>query len=359
MSIESKKFEDIEKKRDEADATFAEEAKQMSCPPWFPPSDSQKPQGIDVAQFYAEKEDFRRARSKKLFGKVDVEGITAVGNTVEGLDKAEVFKKIEGEIENRFPHTYNILDSVRWGDFLTKLKDSCVTLGDVSEIDEYIHKITELRQIKKEQPLSDIDIFEYYFHRKKFRGGELYLIASFIKGGPININSPIEDVEAQLRGKKILVLGDDTGSFSEILNSFGAEVSGIEYDKIKVITAHSGILAESGLPQDHVVQGDIGDLTNRSSRLYQIFLEHGPFDVIYSYAVFNSGSGIEGAIKNVIGQYDEDKFGKLLINGLNNLLNEKGFCLHTRVDMNGMFGKYGGGTGLDRNLVFMPKFINQ
>src|SRR3989338_4979725 len=352
----------------------------------------------------------RQRTFTELFGEVDVDGITEVnildhGHHLPEDKRPEILRNIENKIQERFPNTYDISEKITWGEFVSKLKASCKTEEERKSADEFIletgrhHKERADAFAKKEQyasrisvdiPIEERPFSEFrrdYFQQKKRRAIELYRIASFLKGKALDGNVLEEDLEKELQGKKILVLGDDSGSFSEILNSFGAEAFGIEYNKIKVLAAHSGVFAESGLPQDQVIQGDIGDLTDQSSSLYKTLLEKGPFDVITSSAVFNIGSGIENAIKTRgIGKDIDDQskdFGRALTDGSMNLLSAMAFCLHDDVDMHTMFGKYSDqrdmirfvgsmrianlkkfnhvfhcgdvGTGHNSSLVFIPK----
>lgn len=348
-------------------------------------------------------EENRTKTFTELFGDTDVGGITeAYADGPYG--EAEILRNTEAKIKERFPNTYDVFSKMTWGEFTHKLKDSCQTEKDqqdaVKLIEEYEkrHQVKVEKLNKKEQyaqqvsldlpieqrPLSEF--FGFYFHEKKHKARDLYQVISFLQGRPVDADSFNEDAEKALKGKKILILGDDTGSFSEILNSFGAEAIGIEYDKKKVLTAHSGVFSESNLPQDQVIYGDIGDLTDQSSDLYKTLLEKGPFDVITSSAVFNIGSGIDNAIeKRGIGKEfanKEENFGRALVDSSMNLLTENGFSLHDSVDMRRMFGRYGHrnitkfvgsmrslsyseinkpffygeqGTGHDGSLIFIPK----
>lgn len=181
----------------------------------------------------------------------------------------------------------------------------------------------------------------------------LYSIATFLKGAKLVDDVVMADIESQLKGKKILVLGDDTGSLSELLNAYGAESMGIEYDEVKVLIAKSGILSRSGKPQLQVIQGDISDIAKKESDLMKLIAENGPFDVIYSYAVLNYGSGIEKSLSvTPPGNYEEIELTVPLTDNCMNLLSKTGFILHEDVDFRpDSFGDYGE-TG---RKVFIPK----
>lgn len=133
---------------------------------------------------------------------------------------------------------------------------------------------------------------------------KIYNLASLLKGDILDDINPLEDVKKVLRGKKILVLGDEIGTLSQVLNTFGAEAYGIEYDPRVVALAHSGILAENLVPQTQVIEGNLWKLGDRESEFYKQISEKGPFDVIFSSAVFNDGSGFpEGAHHKYSGKY--------------------------------------------------------
>lgn len=285
--------------------------------------------------------------NRDLFGNVNVDEITRrlrgpAPDNERRIDTLYEIKKIETAIADRFPNTYHRTEK----DNFQIAEEAVKTLIPKS----YLHD--------------------------KHRSVALYELAAFSKGDVIN-EEDIDEIEVQLKDKKILILGDDTGSFSEILKSFGAKVIGIEIDKTKVAVAQSGVLSENGEPQEQVIQGDIGDLTDDASDLYKKFEQFGPFDIIYSHAVFNGGSGIEEAIRNYNNKHEFRRdaivdFGKCLTSNLSALLNKNGFMLHDRVDLKEIFGPYGrrfsksapaenwlwaasSGTGEISDLIFIPK----
>ncbi len=295
-----------------------------------------------------EKELDRQRINKELFGDVDVDKITTdLLRPGDAPNRREEFDLIEVELDRRFPNTYK---------------------RTTKEIDE----------IAK----SELGIKVGDFFHNKHRSVALYEMAAFVKGDSIDEKDAMDEIERELKDKKILILGDDTGSLSEVLNSLGAKAIGIEVNKNKVDTAHSGILSEDGKPQDQVILGDIGDLADNTSELYKKMVASGPFDIIYSWAVFNGGSGIEKAIYNfnirnkIRGDAVID-FSWELVNNLNSLLNESGFMLHDRVDMWEVFGPYGMrqskkfgrgtfsksgygiGSGVLSDVVFIPKSISE
>jgi len=133
-----------------------------------------------------------------------------------------------------------------------------------------------------------------YVHDKSSRSTMLLMLATLFN----NNHSPIQPGEAiallkkRLKGKKILSLGDDTGSLTEILQHFGCKTLGIEFDKDKVSIAHSGKLSEDERPRPDVIQGDIWELTLDDSALLKV-VGKGKYDAIVSDALFNGGSGGE------------------------------------------------------------------
>ncbi|MEK7540906.1 MAG: class I SAM-dependent methyltransferase [Patescibacteria group bacterium] len=292
-----------------------------------------------------EQEDERRI-NRDLFGNVNVNEITShlrgpASDNEQRIDTLYEIKKIEAEIAYRFPKTY----------------------GRTAE-----------ENLRIAQEVSNTGLQKGFLH-DKHRSVALYELAAFSKGDAI-AEEDINVIETQLKDKKILILGDDTGSFSEILNSFGAKVIGIEIDKAKVAVAHSGVLSEKSEPQEQVIHGDIGDLTDEASDLYKKLEQSGPFDIIYSHAVFNGGSGIEGAIDKFNAKSrlrgPMIDFGKCLTSNLSSLLNKNGFMLHDRVDLREIFGPYGqrysksapaenwlwaasSGTGRISDLIFISK----
>ena len=188
---------------------------------------------------------------------------------------------------------------------------------------------------------------------KEEQSHQLYYIASVFKGGRLDENDPSLDIKTALQGKKILVLGDDIGSLSEMLNLYGADAYGVEYDKFKILVAHSGRLAESGQPQTQVIEGNVSELFSSSdtsllARLKQL----GQFDMIFTDNLLNEGSGIEAAIDlRFMGVLpDESLWAKWRASGrkglapperfqhnCRTLLKPEGMQLHLRTDIWGAF----------------------
>ncbi|MSU55471.1 MAG: class I SAM-dependent methyltransferase [Candidatus Taylorbacteria bacterium] len=184
------------------------------------------------------------------------------------------------------------------------------------------------------------DYFPY-----QYKTTELYHIGSFLKGDVLDVSKPLEELKAVLSGKKILIIGDDHGSLSEILKILGADVCGVEYSKEKVDIAHSGVQAESHQPQMQVIQGDAWDLADSQAALYKEIEQHGPYDMIYSYAVLNGGSGfVEGKWDKYVDQKEYDNevikgFAKFF-QGVDGLLGQGGIQLHDNVSDKGRVVPY-------------------
>lgn len=204
-----------------------------------------------------------------------------------------------------------------------------------------------------------------FSHDKLGRAKELYYIGSFLKRSQLDVERPIDDLRDVLRGKKILVLGDDTGSMSETLNHFGADACGIEYSSLKVAIAHTGVLAEDRAPQQQVILGDIVNLADQQSALYKMIATKGPFDVICSDAVFNIGSGLETSIRRQYkGPTRQGDFICDFDHNIRILMQDDGFQLHLSVDWDEAFGPYHSyghgrndarGTDVDSRTVLIPK----
>ncbi|MBU0578228.1 hypothetical protein KJ742_04355 [Patescibacteria group bacterium] len=172
----------------------------------------------------------------------------------------------------------------------------------------------------------------------------LYYIASFLKGELLDEQDLFEDIQETLKGKKILILGDDIGTVSGILRQYGAESYGVEIDKLKVAIAHSGILAKGQKPQTQVIEGNIGDIVKEEdTALFQRLKDLSPFDMVYSYRVFNHGSGLERELPfEQSAEIDTDpsklidleNFQTLMKRKFDALLNENGLQLHIGVNRN-------------------------
>lgn len=143
-----------------------------------------------------------------------------------------------------------------------------------------------------------------------------------------------ETIKSILRGKKILVLGDDTGSLSEMLNYFGAIAYGVEDTSHKVEAAHAGVYAEDFQPQPQVLLGDIQELKFESSELFQQLSQLSKFDVIFSSAVMRTdiGAALENTgLTTKIFWYNYFKNCKILLqpNGFHLHIGCKGLMLKT------------------------------
>ncbi|MBI4250813.1 class I SAM-dependent methyltransferase [Candidatus Uhrbacteria bacterium] len=119
----------------------------------------------------------------------------------------------------------------------------------------------------------------------KHRGSQVHLIASFFEGRLLAEDGLETNIKKALRGKRILVLGDDIGTLSEVLRIFGARAYGIEYDRKAAAFARSGLFAENLKPQRQLIEGDIRRLMNQASPLFEEIKKIGPFDMIYSRTV--------------------------------------------------------------------------
>lgn len=272
--------------------------------------------------------------------------------------------KINDEIENLSPKYFSELQNITWGQLTERLvgfyggkPEEAFIASSLSEARSGFERLVDspfYHPTEEKKPFDESMVLSHYFFlSSKGRAQELYLIGSFLKQAPVSAEDTVSDLKEQLKNKKILILGDDTGSLSETLNLFGAIAVGIEYDKFKVLLARAGVFSEHG-PQNQVILGDLGDLTDEQSGLYKKIQDLGPFDVIFSEAVFNGGSGVEDSIHNRFeDRYKDDRlfgsvsqFAAALTENCMKILTPKGFCLHTVVDMKdhsvgrGMFGDY-------------------
>jgi hypothetical protein len=196
--------------------------------------------------------------------------------------------------------------------------------------------------------------------RERIKAIQLYHLVSVLNGGLIGSKGDIKrELSEILQQKKILVIGDDIGSLSEVFNFFGAEAYGIESDDFYVAVAHSGLAGESGKPQTQVIRADVGDLQDKNKETFKYLEKIGPFDAIYSWAVFNFGSGIER--NEYLGK---DYFGDIK-KKCNLLLKKGGFSLHDEVNIPEFFSDDDSEevvpnrekVGYDKSFVFIPKQI--
>lgn len=303
---------------------------------------------------------------ENIYGDIDVIGIL-------NPETSQAFENINEQLHEDFldiktSHNYDEFAS-RLREFYQNDKDALKTVNEALAGMESKYQ-ADLRKYKAASQSSSVDssVFREFLntlreqdpllatrfigHRPDKQARSLYMIASFLKGTCLDEIEPFLDLKRTLEGKKILVLGDDTGSLSEILHKYGAESYGIEIDKFKLLVAHSGVLSQDGQPQDQVLEGSIGDFFHEDETpLLKKLKELGPFDMIVSDNVFNSGSGIEklpsmeAAID--LSYYNErrlpeDEVFKNLRSirstfqrNNDSLLNENGLQLHLKIDYHG------------------------
>lgn len=172
------------------------------------------------------------------------------------------------------------------------------------------------------------------FHiHNKHRAHELFLLTTFLgnENGAIVPEKIIEQCKEVLKDKKILSLGDDTGSLSEVLKHFGAECTGIEYGQKKVALANAGVFSEDGKPNMSVRQGDIWDLITDDTELMKK-LGGKKFDAVISVSLFNAGSGGERPQKPLRDKYEIHDWFYYFILQTQRLLTEKGVQIHLDAD---------------------------
>lgn len=297
-----------------------------------------------------------------LWGNIDVVGITEYEQNPEKFEG--VFEAIRKNLEGEFPNSAErelnkSLDFYLTREFLAK---------------NFPEVITELDQgvgYGNDDPRAE----KYYFiNRKVRRSKELYLVSSFLKGSALESGDPVGELREILKNRKILVLGDDTGSFSEVLQRYGVEAYGIEFDPLRVAVGHMGIVAEDGQPQTQLMRGNIKDIADPTSELFQTLQEKGPFDVIFSTGVFNSGSGVEAALNDR--NFDPVRFHL----NCDSLLKDSGFEMHCDIDMHENFSRsrlaplperytqreeedpitgLQKGTGYDHSLCVIPRYSKE
>jgi hypothetical protein len=331
----------------------------------------------DIPQQPSQEEILKSERQrvqKTLWGDFNVDQVTfetcevektlinvwSEGRTPEG---ASGFKKkvelMEARCKELFPNTFE-KEEKTWGECARQL--------------EFLYH-SDPTKMEIISPFLNNEGRGGYFHPQgDSRIINLYSIASFLKGEALSETDPVQDLESQIKGKKVLILGDDTGSLSEMLNTIGAEAVGVEYHPFKVLVAHSGICSDSGKPQEQVIQGDIASLTDKNSALFRELEQKGPFDLIYSFAVFNGGSGLDDSIVKFSGGTRLSSaavraFMTPVINNSNALLKPEGFQLHQHTPDLYYFGMYGvrenertreitRGTGHEPQTIFIRKAIS-
>ena len=311
---------------------------------------------------------------------------------MEGILKKYDFSPIKKQLEEDFPDIRVLLG---WNGFCNKLKEFYKNDRDaigiinsrLEEIQKHISYWSKAKDISLNEQFSK----EEFLENKREQAKMLYYITSFLKGTQLDKEKPIENLKEILKDKKILVLGDDTGSLSEVLRQYGAESYGIEIDKFKILIAHSGIFAKNGNPQLQVIEGDLGTLfkgkdketldefslkypeekiqsliiaNKKERKLMEKLKELGPFDMIVSDNVFNFGSGIEKVPLEAIGDdYHSAEKGTtanaerlILKYNCDTLLKENGLQLHASVDEEYLFPKKYRGK-LD-GMILIPKNEN-
>lgn len=230
-----------------------------------------------------------------------------------------VVEEVNEYLKEQFPKTFDATErcyraAVEGGAYTEKeLEDRYIEvlrseLNSTKTLDEEVERnyrgaISELT--KPENDIWDVEIYSV-FKRKEFpffhgcdgrggsgkeRGDSLIALATFLgDDGLIEPGNPVEQIREALHGKKILNLGADSGSFTQILEHFGCETLGIEYDERMVKAARTGILSEDGEPYESVIQGDVWDLMLPESDLSERIDDD--YDAIFSRLLFNEGSGV-------------------------------------------------------------------
>lgn len=140
------------------------------------------------------------------------------------------FRRLEDEIKKDFPPIYRGNDIIHDEKIEEELDNKLRQFyaGNV-EAQKIIDKgVRTFGGYKSQIPFAYSDTPDLRAGR---RGtiSQLYYIASYFKEARLDEKDPIADIRQVLQGKKILVLGDDTGSLSEMLRFYGAESYGIEY----------------------------------------------------------------------------------------------------------------------------------
>lgn len=258
-------------------------------------------------------------------------------------EQLERTRKVETAIQKDFPNTWET--SSRWtrAPENSGARDEFITaLRQAFENDQEI--LRQLEQVLNEakRHWGEVPPFPGFPREgKKNQAGWVGYIASCLKRTPLNEQDPVTDIKRVLRGKKILILGDDYGTMSEMLKFYGAESYGIEIDKYNVLIAHSGVMAENGEPQNQVIEGDVSELFDpNEGQLMQTLKKLGPFDVIFSKGVFNSGSGFSDSYAKRFKAnplFPEDSHIQAFQKHCKDLNTDNGFQLHTGVDEYWMF----------------------
>ena len=251
----------------------------------------------------------------------------------EALDYTSASNALESEPEQRSPS--DILDEIfdkTWSPSSERIRK--LEAAFVQAYPSAIVRFDPSIQIKTERKLESLppdkrEKFSKIVGKNNNRFGlasyQLYDLASVMRGHAIGEEHPLDEIREAVKGKKILIVGDDVGSLSEALNLLGASAYGIEYSKTEVEIAHAGVLSVDGKHQSQVIEGSAWDLIDENSDLVRTIREHGPFDYIFSSGVLNAGSGFDSGIK------DFEKYNKWY-GYLDDLLSEGGFQFHESVE---------------------------
>lgn len=324
---------------------------------------------------------------------IDVKGILDLGQETHKLLQQSIEARLRQELAG---HT---IPNDKLDNFAARLKERYIhDEKALAIIDEGLATLLKPENIQSCNKYH-INVLKNAFigFKTEQQASTLYWIASFLKGRPLEQSETIADVLKSLRGKRVLVLGDDTGSLSELLRHYGAESYGIEKDRFKLLIARSGILSLNGQPQEQTFEGSIGDFfENETTPLLKRLKELGPFDMIVSDYVFNNGSGIEeepivktlnqasrklsGPLKEIKSDFLENpvpspwdawdasstrakaeaaetynKMTKKFRENCDNLLNDNGLQLHLRVDERHIFDMRHVDALTEPSMIVVPK----
>jgi len=246
-------------------------------------------------------------RGKLYFDHKNREWLDTRGNNVaypHAVEHYLRFERLVNEIiKKRLPESYNLLDIREWSYY----RGDSSTPNDPRLAAIYQSLLERLRRLPAPQLVELagwgmeeerdrtklLSAIEEYFPDRvstisaghKDRGSQVYLVASFLQGRLISQDNLEENIEKALRGKRLLILGDDLGTLSEVLRAFGAEAYGIDSDQKAAMFARSGLFAENLKPQRQLIEGDIRTLINPASALNEKVKKLGPFDMVYSRTV--------------------------------------------------------------------------
>ena len=240
--------------------------------------------------------------------------------------KGTSYNSLKMAVKSAFPETYERgsrkVDSVILEDISALERKEEQNLRD-TEKRTHIRKQLHTLKFMRQNGTNTLDQFEKYK-----RVNQLWEVVTFLKQGEVDTENTEEDLRKQLSGKKILVLGDDVGSLSAMLNHFGATAYGLEGWDIMLSLAEMGTFAEGHSPQNQVYGGRVEDLyKNSDNKTLKIFEDLGPFDLIFSSSVFNTGSGIQSSMLN-----SANNLPNYLLNCRQKLLKKGGWNLHMHVD---------------------------